>query len=252
MSSASLNAPDLPATILILAPQGMECQAIAQGLSLGQQGKPPRFSVQSIPVGSRALLPFFKTLGETWTTTPKPQALLVMGVTGSLNSHYGIGQPVWVTECQLWPQGTTTELFQGDVNLSRALDTRLIETPKNPSPRFPFVKGVTTNQVIDKATEKQTLAHQSGADVVDMENVAILQFAQHHNLPAAILRVVSDTVEHDLPDLRNIYDPQGQLKPWSLAARFIQHPLAAARLIQGSLTACGVLKQLARQLVRLG
>jgi hypothetical protein len=242
MDSASLNAPDLPASILILAPQGAESQAIAKGLRTSQKDPNPRFFLQSMPVGQPALVPFLANLGKPWEKIPKPQALLVMGVTGSLSPHYGIGQPVWVKECQPWPPAKLTRPYQSDLHFSQAMATLLAD---GNAASIPSVKGITVNQVIGQASAKQALAQESGAEVVDMENVAILQFAQQHRLPIAVLRVVSDTVTHDLPDLANIYDANGNLKPWTLATRFLRQPGAAARLIQGSLIACHRLQQLA-------
>ena len=248
MSPASLNVGSLPAQILLLAPQGTESQAIAKGLSSHPRKHQVRFSLQSIPAGQKALIPFLDNLGKTWTKNTKPSAILVMGVTGSLNPNYGLAQAVLVTECKPWPQGRSATIFHSDIDLSQTLSSQLAKQGTNEKPPIPLVKGVTTSQVICQATEKQTLAQQSGADVVDMENTAILNFAQQLNIPVAILRVVSDTVAHDLPDLQNIYDAKGNLKPWTLTTRFSRRPVAAARLSRGSLIACGRLQQLATEL----
>jgi nucleoside phosphorylase len=41
---------------------------------------------------------------------------------------------------------------------------------------------------------------QSGAFVVDMESYSILEAAHAANIPAAVIRVVSDTADFELPD----------------------------------------------------
>jgi len=248
MALTSLNISSLPDQILILAPQGAESQAIAKGLRASPGKNPPQFALQSIPVGAQALTPFLVTLGQTWDQKPKPQALLVMGVTGSLQPKYDIGQPVILTAAKVWPPQAFPEIFPTDLALSQGLITKIAHHPNSSFLPIPWVKGITTNQVICQGTEKQALAQQSGADVVDMENTTILKFAQSHHLPVAIIRVVSDSVNHDLPDLANIYDTQGNLKPWRLTTRFARRPLAAIRLIRGSLLACDGLQQLARVL----
>ncbi|MFN9173601.1 MAG: hypothetical protein ACK58N_03550 [Synechocystis sp.] len=248
MTPTSLNRDSLPTQILILAPQGTEFQAIAKGFSTSPGKNQARFSLQSIPAGEPALVPFLANLGKTWTKSTKPQAILVMGVTGSLNPNYDLGQPVLVTECQPWPQGRSPTTFHSDIELSQTLAIKFANNGKNTTPNIPFVKSITTNQVICQATEKQALAQQSGTDVVDMENTVILNFAQQYNIPVVILRVVSDTVAHDLPNLANIYDAKGNLKPWTLTTRFVRRPVAAVRLIRGSLIACEKLQQLAKQL----
>ncbi|MEB3227136.1 MAG: hypothetical protein VKJ27_02020 [Synechocystis sp.] len=242
MSLPSLNAGLLPTQMMILAPQGAEYQAIAKGLGGSQRRDKARFCLQSIPAGHDALLRCLDNLGKTWTETTQPQALLVMGVTGSLNPDLGIGQPVMVTTCGEWRSGNAPAPRQSDRDLSQTITTYI---SRNFDASIPLVKGITVTQVISQASAKQTLAQQSGADVVDMENVAILQFAQQRQIPIAILRVVSDSVDHDLPNLDNIYDLHGNLKPWTLATRFLRRPVAALRLIQGSLMACQRLTQLA-------
>ncbi|MEY2985162.1 MAG: hypothetical protein RLZZ568_1779, partial [Cyanobacteriota bacterium] len=222
MSLPSLNGDRLPNSILILAPQGPEYQAIAKGLRPAQQDPHSRFSLQAIPAGSPALVPFLDNLGHTWQQGTKPEALLVMGVTGSLTPSHSIGQPVWVMECEPWPRKAGTGTFTGDANLSQAIAAMLA---KDNNLNAPSVKGISVHQVICQASDKKALAQQSGADVVEMENVAILQFAHNQQLPVAILRVVSDSVMHDLPDLNHIYDAQGRLKAWTLALRFLRHPV---------------------------
>lgn len=245
MSSASLNAGLLPVPLLILVPQGPEYQAIAKGLGQSQGSANGRWLLQGIPAGEKALSRFLSQLPSQWTETIKPAAVLVMGVTGSLTCRYGVGQPVLVTDCQFWPPNTLSPTYAGDLRLSETLAVRLAADGRKP---IPFVKGITVSEVIAQATEKQALAQQSGAEVVDMENAIILHFAQQHHLPVAILRVVSDGGDRDLPDLQDIYDQNGNLKGALLAWRFLQRPRAAFHLIRGSLTACGVLQQLARRL----
>jgi hypothetical protein len=84
--------------------------------------------------------------------------------------------------------------------------------------------------------DKQAIAQSfpdSTIAVIDMESIAVLRsFPQ-----AAIVRVVSDDVTGDIPDLTRAFDDRGNLQPLALAAAFARQPIAAARLIRGSLLA---------------
>ncbi|MBE9242323.1 hypothetical protein [Synechocystis salina] len=240
MIPADLNPPTLP--WWILAPQGTEAQAIAKGL-----GKSNHIHLQAMPVGATAVQSFLENLAQTWAETEKPQGLLVMGVTGSLSADYGIGQAVWVEQCQYWGHGDHGRQpeYVGDRHLMERIN-HLLE----PHWQIPLVKGITVPQVVCSGAEKQLLGQKSGAQVVDMENIAVLAFGATAEIPVAILRVVSDTMAQDLPDLSGVFTAQGALQPLPLAQALLRRPLAASHLIQGSLRACGQLTAIARSLSR--
>ncbi|MBE9175444.1 hypothetical protein IQ225_09250 [Synechocystis salina LEGE 06155] len=240
MISADLNPPTFP--WWILAPQGTEAQAIAKGL-----GKNDHIHLQAMPVGVTAVQSFLENLAQTWVEKEKPQGLLVMGVTGSLSADYGIGQAVWVEQCQYWGDrghGQQPE-YVGDRHLMEQINHWL-----GPHWQIPLVKGITVSQVVCRGAEKQRLGQKSGAQVVDMENTAVLTFGARFQIPVAILRVVSDTMAQDLPDLGGVFTDQGALQPLPLAKALLRRPLAASHLIQGSLRACGQLTAIARSLSR--
>ncbi len=82
--------------------------------------------------------------------------------------------------------------------------------------------------------------------VIDMESVALLRrFPQ-----AAIVRVVSDDLAGNIPNLSRAFDDRGTLQPLALAAAFARQPIAAARLIRGSLLALDRLTIVTRAIVR--
>ena len=238
MISADLNPHSVP--WWILAPQGTEAQAIAKGL-----GKTDRIHLQPIPVGATAVQSFLANLAQTWTAMEKPQGLLVMGVTGSLSADYDIGQAVWVEQCQYWGNGDhgQGQEYVGDRRLMDRVNHLL-----GPEWQIPMVKGITVSEVVCRGEEKELLGKNSGAQVVDMENTAVLAFGEAKQIPVAILRVVSDAVDQDLPDLSKAFDAQGVLQPLPLAKALLSRPLAAGHLIQGSLRACGRLTAIAQSL----
>ncbi|MBE9204260.1 hypothetical protein IQ218_13465 [Synechocystis salina LEGE 06099] len=238
MIPADLNPPTTP--WWIVAPQGTEAQAIAKGL-----GKTDHIHLQAMPVGAIAVQSFLENLAQTWAA--RPQGLLVMGVTGSLSADYGIGQAVWVEQCQYWGDGGHGQQpeYVGDRHLMERIN-HLLE----PHGQIPLVKGITVPQVVCGGAEKQLLGQKSGAQVVDMENTAVLAFGAANQIPVAILRVVSDTMAQDLPDLSGVFTDQGALQPFPLAKALLRRPLTAGHLIQGSLRACAQLTAIARSLSR--
>jgi hypothetical protein len=76
-----------------------------------------------------------------------------------------------------------------------------------------------------------------------MESIWILEFMQQRGIGVSVVRVVSDAVVGDLPDLSQVFDLNGRLKPMELARAFVMRPIAALRLIRGSILG---LRQLAR------
>ncbi|WP_420807069.1 hypothetical protein [Trichormus azollae] len=85
-------------------------------------------------------------------------------------------------------------------------------------------------------TEQNSNLHeQSGADLVDMEGFAFLEFFQQLETSVAILRVVSDDSLHDIPDVTSAINSDGSLQPLPLALALIRQPLSATWLIRGSL-----------------
>jgi hypothetical protein len=69
-----------------------------------------------------------------------------------------------------------------------------------------------------------------------MEGYPFLEFfRQFPNLEIAILRVVSDDADHDIPDITSAINADGSLKPLQLAWELMRQPQSGTRLITGSL-----------------
>ncbi|WP_293143397.1 hypothetical protein [Okeania sp. SIO3I5] len=98
-----------------------------------------------------------------------------------------------------------------------------------------LVRGLTSDRLIYKAEEKQLLEKNTGAEVVDMEGFAILNFFAKLSVPVAMVRVISDDTRHDIPHLCSAITSSGNLQPLPLAIAMFRQPLAALQLIRGSL-----------------
>lgn len=205
---------------VILVPQGAEYQAVAQGIRT--QINPPE--VIPIPAGAAAI----ENLDRAFDASD----VLVMGLCGSLSPQFEIG---------------TIALYRACVSLSgqvqecdRALTNRL-QNQFQVSP----VLGLMSDRVICSVTEKRSLGESYKAAVVDMEGFAILE-----RRSVAMLRVVSDDLSGDLPDLSTVIDSDGKIQALPMAIAMIKRPIAAGRLIRGSLSGLRKLRELASELSR--
>jgi nucleoside phosphorylase len=219
----------------ILVPQGVEHQAVQKGLRQGGCFHP---QVVTIPVGPNLLRQFLTQALKTGAVSPS--GVLLLGLCGSLTRCQRVGGVVVYDRCIDQTQGSKQLLQPCDPVLTQWARQRL----HNSRP----VVALTSDRVIHRAREKQQLAHVYGAEVVDMEGFAALQVLREAQIPMAMVRVVSDDCDHDLPDLSAAFDAKGQLQPLPLALQFLRHPLAAARLVRGSLRGLRVLEQVTTQL----
>lgn len=215
----------------ILVPQGAEYQAVCRG---AKQAKNP-LQVVPIPVGVEPVSRFL----HAWQQTPayleaRQSGVLVMGLCGSLTTQRAIGNLVFYDECVDF-SGTA---WKCDRTLIQQLQQILGSQGSG-------VKALTSDRVIWSASEKQSLGSTHQAEVVDMEGAAVMAVLAAANIPVAMLRVVSDDVQADLPDLTLAIDSEGKLRSLPLALGMIRQPIAAIRLIQGSLKGLKVLQQTA-------
>jgi len=207
----------------VLVPQGAEYQAVARAC----QGYPGP-SIIAVPAGA-ALGPRLETLlsGQSW------QRLLIMGLCGSLDPRFGLGSVVIYQAC-IGLDGQT-ETCDPDLRLELG---RVLPNAE--------VLALTSARVVSLAREKRQYHAQFGAQVVDMEGQVALKVLTRHGIAVAMVRVVSDDSEHDLPDLNAAFTPQGGLQPLALAQALLKSPMAGLRLVHGSLQALRVLAQTAR------
>jgi nucleoside phosphorylase len=111
-----------------------------------------------------------------------------------------------------------------------------------------LVTALTSDRIITQATEKLILARQYPATIVEMEGYSYVKELQRQGIAVAMVRVVSDDLRGDIPDLNQAIDSQGNLKSLPMAIAFIKQPLAATRLIKGSLTGLKTLEQITTRL----
>lgn len=212
--------------MIIVVPQGAEYKAVCRGLSRITTAKP---SVIAIPIGSKSLYTYLQNCQENKQWNPQTPVLL-MGLCGSLLHRYKVGDIVLYSECVYQDQ-----IQKCDRSFTQELYSHLVGVS--------LVKGLTSDRVICEASEKRQLSETSQASVVDMEGFAAYSFFNQANIPVATLRVVSDDCEHDIPDLTSAISSDGSLQSLPLAISMIRQPIAAIRLIKGSLRGLKVLSE---------
>jgi hopanoid-associated phosphorylase len=86
--------------------------------------------------------------------------------------------------------------------------------------------------IVSSASEKSALHRTTGAYAVDMESHVAARAARAHNLPFAILRVVSDAADHDLPQAVCVaMKPDGGINVGAVMGSLLANPLQLPALI---------------------
>lgn len=227
---------------VIFVPQGAEYRAVQQGLA----GIPIALRPQVYPlaIGPEATDQMAKDWLLARSQTPdRPQHILLMGLCGSLQPQYGIGD---IVLCDRNFSGFSPGAgLDCDRNFNAALVTKC--------PNLVRGNAITVRELVHSAQAKQALAHGLGnPGIVEMEGYALLNVLQPKEFSVSMLRVVSDDCHHDVPDLTVAIAADGTIKPLPLAGCFLRQPLGAIRLINGSLRALNQLKRITQQLFETG
>lgn len=216
---------------IVLVPAGVEYQAVRRAL----KRIPNRPRIVAIPAGPQAVQRFL----SNWAERPAlvNAGILLVGLGGGLSPDYGIGDSVILQT--LWDdtQPAQSKPSPCDRTLTTQLSKRL---------RLPLGVAVSCDRIVTKAAEKCQLRDRYGADVVEMEGAALLAALPDSQI--AILRVISDDCDHDLPDISDAIGPDGSIQSIRLALSFLKHPVAAMRLIRGSLKGLKALEHQVRLL----
>jgi adenosylhomocysteine nucleosidase len=95
------------------------------------------------------------------------------------------------------------------------------------------VNMLTAQTVMDSSEERQKIARESGASVVDMETEFILRACQSHGIPMLSLRVITDAPGEPLPAPAHVlFDIEHQRTPIAaLTAFFLMRPNRIPRLM---------------------
>ncbi|MEM8672913.1 MAG: phosphorylase [Cyanobacteria bacterium P01_G01_bin.67] len=208
----------------IIVPQGAEFQAVIRGL---QQCDLNTIEIISVPIGTSALQ---ETLAGCAAKLSKAKQVLLMGLCGSLSKKYSPGDSVVIASC--------LNQLNHQVDLNLELTTKIKNVLS-----VDGVISLTSDHIIAQATEKRKLSQQYAASIVEMEGYDYATQLQKQGISVAMVRVVSDDLTGDIPDLGQVVDPQGNLQTIPMAFALLKQPRAAMRLIKGSLIGLKALEQ---------
>jgi nucleoside phosphorylase len=156
----------------------------------------------------------------------KPDLVLSCGFAGGLNIN-------------LTPSSV---IFQTSSHAPGSLNDQLSKAGACPA-RFH-----TSHRVATTVEEKKQLWQTTGADAVEMESGPIMEVCREHEIPSAIVRVISDTAGESLPlDFNRLMTPQQTLS----MTRLIGAVLASPGTIPGLMRLNKRTRQAARQLAQV-
>ena len=207
----------------IVVPDGAEYQAVCRGVKKASS----KIRVVPIALGTKNITAILRDRNINLESINR---LLIVGLCGSLDANYSFGDVVVYQSC--------INLDCQEVSLESELTTTVRDKLA-----VDLVVGITSDRIISNIEEKLQLAQTYSANVVDMEGYDCVKQLQANNITVAILRVVSDDLSGDIPDLSKAFDRDGNLKPLAMATAFLKQPIAAWRLIRGSLTGLKVLEE---------
>ncbi|MFZ9737417.1 MAG: hypothetical protein ACO3EZ_05355, partial [Prochlorotrichaceae cyanobacterium] len=215
-----------------LVPQGAEFQAVRKGIDRAQgSGSPPQ--VIPIPLGSRPLdrwLPQLKA--------PPGATVLLLGVAGSLNTRFKV--PDWVMSSRI--QTFDAQSYACESEVLAALQQRL--------PQAQTGQALSSDRILTQVSEKQSLGTRYGCDLVEMEGAIVVKALQEKGLKWAMIRVISDDLSRNIPDLSQAILPEGGINGLAMAAAFLREPIPAFHFIRGSLQALTSLQTIAQELAQ--
>ena len=166
------------------------------------------------------------TLGLTphASASPKADAVLVIGLCGGLTASLPEGRIVAYTDC------LSTDAAKPPLRCSQSITDSLVSRLASSSILCERVVGITSPRIATTRDERLSLAR-CGAAVVDMESYSIVEAASTARVPAMVLRVVSDSLDCDLPDFNRALNDAGALDGRKALLVAFGSPLQTAKLL---------------------
>lgn len=203
----------------------MEAKAVAQALGCSVPG--PRKST-TCTTGGLSVHLYLIGMGarQLPELTETPDAVLLAGLAGSIDSRYGVGDVV-VGMTSTWLPGLP----------------------------YPKVGVCYSDQPMLSAHSKYCAAHATGDQIVEMESEPVKRWAQKRGYPLLHLRAISDGDKEDIdPVVMKMMDPFGHAKPIAILKAMVAHPNLVPqlkRLNDNSKKALTALAKAMRQVVRV-
>ena len=157
-------------------------------------------------------------------TSKGPDAVMVIGLCGALSASLGEAAIVAYTEV------LSTQAGRPPLQCARDLRERIANLLALNQVPCELRVGITSSRIAVNREEKLKLA-QRGASVVDMESYEILSAAAEAGVPTAVVRVVSDSLNTQIPDFNHAFTAAGQFDTGKAARIAFRHPLQTSALL---------------------
>jgi nucleoside phosphorylase len=157
-------------------------------------------------------------------TGDKPDAIVVIGLCGGLTPSLAEGTIVAYKEC------LSRELGKPSLRCSKAVTDSLVTALMAAKIPCDWATGITSARIATTRNERAALA-EFGAVVVDMESYPILSAAAKAGVPAVVLRVVSDSMDRELPDLNRALNEAGGLDGRKALKVALGSPIKTVKLL---------------------
>jgi nucleoside phosphorylase len=154
--------------------------------------------------------------------------VLVSGLAGALAPECRTGDLVLYRQCH-FIEGK--DMIAGTTGCDGNFTDQLRDRLNSFGLRVHEGDALTLPRLICNASEKREAGLRHRAIAVDMESYQILDVAEKSGYPKAVLRVISDDLQHDLPDINAGLDPKARVKNLRMLASLGAHPLLAARFL---------------------
>jgi hypothetical protein len=158
----------------------------------------------------------------------KPDAVLVIGLCGGLTQSLQEQRIVAYTECL-----STGPNKAPPLQCSPPLTDDIVRRLQQQGITVDRVIGITSPRIASTKADRLALA-KSGAAAVDMESYPILAAAERAGVPAVVLRVVSDSLDTDMPDFNRALNAQGGLDGRRALWIAFGSPLQTLRLLSSN------------------
>ncbi len=111
------------------------------------------------------------------------------------------------------------------------------------------VRAVASDRIVERSVDKYALGARYTAGAVDMESYALARALASAGVAVGVVRVASDAVGDDLPELGRALDGSGGMDGFALLLAFGRSPAATVRLIANATTSLRALTTTVRALV---
>jgi nucleoside phosphorylase len=186
-----------------------------------------------------ALRPWLQNSGRSVDVPhEKPDFALVTGLCGGLTQH--------VRECDLV---VYENCVSGEMKLTCSASRQITELLTGHGIAYRLADGITSPRIATNRAEREALSR-SAIAVVDTETYEILSLAARAGIPTAVLRVVSDSIDRDLPNFNQALNAQGDLDGRKALGIALGSPLRTLRLMAANKRALRQLTQALRVVLK--